>query len=344
MVLQARVARIEMEGGSLRTASAVATQQLRPMAADWPYKSTYSTPVTVPTRRSGPTIGVIGLGVMGEPIARNLLAAGFELAVFNRSYAKAERFRDDAVVTGSARDVFQVSDAVILIVPGEHEIDDVLERSGGVVRAPVKDRIVINMATVAPDYSERLAADVAAAGGRYVEAPVSGSRRPAEARQLVILAAAADDAVVDEVQPLFSAIGKITLRCGTPPSAMRMKLANNLLLITLMAGFTEAVHFARGIGVDLERFADMVLAGPMANDLFRGKARKLLDRDFAPEAAIKHVHKDIRLICAEAGRVGIHAPIASTQASLFAAAVEIGLAEDDAVGVLNVLEDRSVVS
>jgi 3-hydroxyisobutyrate dehydrogenase len=297
-----------------------------------------------PVGRAGPgtartgTVGVIGLGVMGEPIARNLMNCGFRLLLFNRSAGKAEPFRDRATLAASAREVFQDSEVILLVVPGASEIDLVLERADGVVRATVCDKIVVNLATVAPGYSESLAAAVAAQGGSYVEAPLSGSRKPAEAGTLVVLAAAADGGVLDRVQPLFDAIGRRTIRCGAPPDAMRMKLANNLLLITLLAGFAEAFHFARAMGVDLERFVEVVLAGPMANDIFRGKAGKLLDFDFAGEAAIRNVHKDIRLITAEAGRTGASAPVAATLAEVLAVAAENGLAEDDIIGIIQILE------
>jgi 3-hydroxyisobutyrate dehydrogenase len=283
-------------------------------------------------------VGVIGLGAMGQPIARNLVTSGFELMVFNRSPEKAEPLRNGAVLAASSGEVFERSEAILLVVPGEREIDQVLERVDEGVQAPVQNKIVINMATVAPGYSERLATAVAAAGGSYVEAPVSGSRRPAEAGTLIVLAAAEDESAIDRAQPVFDTIGKATVRCGVPPTAMRMKLANNLLLITLLEGIAEAVHFAGAIGLDLERFAEVVLAGPMANDIFRGKARKLLTRDFAPEASIKHVDKDIRLVCEEARRAGIHTPGASANAAILAAAVESGLADDDIVGVLKALE------
>lgn len=282
--------------------------------------------------------GVIGLGVMGEPIARNLVNAGFALTVFNRSPAKTTPFRDEATIASSAREVFERSDAILLVLPGEREIDAVLARSGGSLGVPVGERIIVNMATVSPAYSEGLSRAVAAAGGRYVEAPVSGSREPAESATLIVLAAADSEAVIDQVQPLFAAIGRATVHCGAPPNAMRMKLANNLLLIALMESFTEAVHFARGMGLDPERFVDVILNGPMANDLFRGKAGKLLDRDFTQQAPIKHVAKDIRLICEEAQRVDAWTPGALTNAELFARAVDMGLGEDDAVGVVQVLE------
>lgn len=285
-------------------------------------------------------VGVVGLGAMGEPVARNLVAAGLQVVLFNRSADKAEPFRGHAVITASAHEVFRSSEVILLLVPGAPEIDQVLQRSDGVVRVPVRDKIVVNMATVAPGYSQSLAGAVAAQGGRYVEAPLSGSRKPAAAGELVVLTASAHEDVLDRVQPLFDAIGKQTMRCGAPPNAMRMKLANNLLLITLLVGFAEAFHFAQALGLDPERFVELVLAGPMANDVFRGKAGKLLAADFAAEAAIKNVHKDSRLISAEARRASASTPVAATIADLLAAA-ENDLAEDDIIGVIQVLEQTS---
>lgn len=287
------------------------------------------------------TVGVIGLGVMGEPIARNLVAAGFRLMLFNRSAGKARPFEGRAEIAASARDVFRRSEVILLLVPGEPEIDQVLERSSGAVRVPVRGKIVVNMATVAPGYSEALADAVAEQGGSYVEAPLSGSRKPAEAAALVVLASAAEDTVLDRVQPVFDGIGKRTVRCGRPPDAMRMKLANNLLLITLLSGLTEAFHFARMMGVDLDRFIDLVLAGQMANDIFRAKAGKLLTSDFSGEAAVRNVHKDIRLINAEARRVGASTPVAVTIAEVLAAAAENGLADDDIIALVQVLDWNS---
>lgn len=293
-------------------------------------------PEAVPTG----TVGVIGLGAMGEPIVRNLVAAGLRLVLFNRSIDKAEPFRSHAVIAGSGDDVFRSSEVILLLVPGAPEIDQVLRRSDGVVRAPVRDKIVVNMATVAPGYSQSLAGAVAAQGGRYVEAPLSGSRKQAAAGALIVLAASAHEDVLEGIQPLFDAISKQTMRCGAPPDAMRMKLANNLLLITLLVGFAEAFHFAQAIGLDPERFVELVLAGPMANDVFRGKAGKLLAADFAAEAAIKNVHKDSRLIRAEARHASASTPVAAAIADLLAAA-ENDLAEDDIIGVIQTLEKKS---
>ncbi|QEM67478.1 NAD(P)-dependent oxidoreductase [Geobacter sp. FeAm09] len=282
-------------------------------------------------------ISVIGLGAMGEPIARNLLKAGFPLTVYNRTSARCEPFRGAAAIAPSAREAFLAADAALLLLPGDREIDQVLGRDGGRITAEISGRIVVNMATVAPEYSERLAGAVTAAGGRYVEAPVSGSRKPAEAGALVVLAAG-DGADTDRLAPLFDAIGKKTVLCGAPPNAMRMKLANNLLLTAMLEAFAEACHFAAAGGLDPERFLDLVLEGQMANDIFRAKAPKLLARDFAPQAGLKHVVKDIDLICREAERLGVNTPAAKVSHSLFTRAVECGLGEEDVIGVVRVLE------
>lgn len=284
------------------------------------------------------TVGVVGLGAMGEPIARNLLAAGFDVVLHTRSPAKADPFRDDAEVVGGAHELFERSDIVVLTVPGEAEIDDVLGRSGGRLQAPVRDTVVVNASTVAPAFSAALQTDVERRGGSYVEAPLSGSRKPAEAGTLVVIAAARDEMVLDLVQPLFDAIGKATLRCGAPPEAMRMKLANNLLLITLLLGYAQAFTFARAVGLDPRLFADLVAMGPMANDVFQVKARMLLDREFESQASITNVHKDTRLIAAETRRHGIHAPYAQVNCDLLAAAIDDGWGADDIIGVAQLLE------
>ena len=283
-------------------------------------------------------VGLIGLGSMGSAMARNLIAAGFELVLHNRSPAKAEPFRSVAKVAASTREVLERCEAVLLAVQGEAEIDDLLDRSGGRVQAPVRHTVVINTCTVSPEYSATLATAVEECGGRYVEAPLSGSRKPAEAGTLIVLAAARDDRLIDRVQPLFNAIGKGTLRCGAPPEAMRMKLANNLLLITLLVGLAQAFTFARALGLDPQRFAELVSIGPMANDVFRVKIAKLLDGEFAAEASIVNVYKDTQLIRAEVDRYRIHAPYAIANASLLAEAIEDGWGEDDIIGVARLLE------
>jgi 3-hydroxyisobutyrate dehydrogenase len=284
-------------------------------------------------------VSFVGLGVMGEPMAWNLAQAGFTLTVFNRSPARSEPFRKAGVtVAATARDAVGASDVIVLMLPDEAAIDAVLERDAeGRIGMPLDGRVIALMSTVAPAYSQALGDAVEAAGGSYVEAPVSGSRQPAEAGQLVIMAAARDSDLIGQVEPVFAAVGKATIRCGAPPDAMRMKLANNLLLIAMFEALAEATHFARGIGLDLDQFFSLVLAGPMANDLFRGKVPKLLSGDYAQQAAVKTVAGVIHLICEEARRMNLSTPVAATNEKLFARAVAEGLGEDDVIGIQKLL-------
>jgi 3-hydroxyisobutyrate dehydrogenase len=259
--------------------------------------------------------------------------------VFSRTPSRCDALRPLGIeVADTSGQVFEASDAVVIMVPSHLEVDQVLGRSSqGAITTPVKGRTVILMATVAPAYSMALGTSLAAVGARYIEAPVSGSRQPAETGQLVILASAAEQEYIDDVQPLFDAIGKKTVRCGAVPTAMRMKLANQLLLIACFEAISEATHFAAGIGLDVQQFLDMAQAGPLANDVLRSKVAKLVSDDFTQQAPIRHVSKDIGLVCDEAEQRGVWLPIASANRSLFSQAMLAGQSQDDAIGIIKIL-------
>jgi len=241
-------------------------------------------------------------------------------------------------VAEPAREAIEVSEAVILMVPSHLEVDQALQRTPqGAIRAPVRGKTIVLMATVAPAYSVELAKSLEAVGARYVEAPVSGSRQPAETAQLVILASSSEESHIDDVQSIFDAVGKKTVRCGPVPTAMRMKLANQLLLIACFEAISEAAHFAAGIGLDVPLFLEMAQAGPLANDVLRSKVAKLVADDFTQQAPIRHVAKDIGLVCEEAAQRGVWLPIATVNHSLFVEAMAAGQAHDDAIGIIKIL-------
>lgn len=284
-------------------------------------------------------VGVIGIGVMGEPIAKNLHKAGHSVAVYNRTNSHCEGLRSlGMLVAETAQQLIDASDVIVLMLPSHVEVNQVLACStDGSVGASVKGKTVVMMSTVAPAYSAELCANLAAVGACYVEAPVSGSKQPAETGQLLILAAAATPEYIDDVQPLFDAIGRKTVRCGPVPTAMRMKLANQLLLIACFEAITEATYFAAGIGLDVALFLEMAQAGPLANDVLRMKAPKILVDDFTQQAPIRHVSKDIGLVCDEAAQRGLWVPVAEVNRALFSKAMQCGQSQDDAVGIVKIL-------
>jgi 3-hydroxyisobutyrate dehydrogenase len=149
------------------------------------------------------------------------------------------------------------------------------------------------MGTTSPAYSQEIEADSRSVGGHYVEPPVSGSRKPAEAGQLVAMLAGNADAIAN-VRSLLTPMCRETMICGSVPNALLMKLSVNLFLIALVTGLAEAMHFADRHGLNLAQFVAVLNAGPMASDVSRVKAPKLVGRDFAVQATISNVLENNR--------------------------------------------------
>jgi 3-hydroxyisobutyrate dehydrogenase len=232
------------------------------------------------------TVGFLGLGTMGQPMALNLARKDVDLVVWNRSPGRAEPLdAAGARVAGSPAEVFASAETVILMLADGAATDTVLGRGDARFAAQVQDHLVVSMATVSPDYSRGLAADVRAAGGRYVESPVSGSRVPAEQAQLVAMAAGERNDVA-AVRPLLDRMCRETFVCGDVPDALVMKLAVNLFLITMVTGLAEAVHFADRHGLDLTQLQSILDAGPMASPVSTLKVAKLVTDDFDVQASV----------------------------------------------------------
>ncbi|MBB6346369.1 3-hydroxyisobutyrate dehydrogenase [Nonomuraea muscovyensis] len=285
-------------------------------------------------------VGFVGLGVMGQPMALNLARAGTPLVVWNRTAERCEPLRAaGATVAADPAEVFRRAGVVILMLADDTAVDSVLGRDTPGFAANVARRTVVHMGTTSPGYSRRLEADVRAAGGRYVEAPVSGSRAPAEAGRLVALLAG-DEAAVAEVRPLLGPMCHQTFACGQVPDALLMKLSVNLFLITLVTGLTEAFHFADRHGLDRRLFLDVLDAGPMASGVSRMKASKLLDRDFAVQAAALDVLKNNRLIAEAARASHVASPLLDVCHALFGETVALGHGGSDMVAVLHAIEAR----
>ncbi|GHF14808.1 2-hydroxy-3-oxopropionate reductase [Amycolatopsis deserti] len=286
-------------------------------------------------------LGFLGLGVMGTPMALNLVRAGTPLVVWNRTAAKAEVLRAaGAEVAGSAAEVCRRVDVVFLMLADGAAVDAALDRGGSGFAANVGGRIVVHMGTTSPEYSRGLAAEVAAAGGRYVEAPVSGSRKPAEAGQLVAMLAGEPGAVA-QVGPLLAPMCRQVVECGPVPGALLMKLAVNLYLITMVTGLAEATHFAERQGLDLARFVEVLNAGPMASDVSRVKVAKLVARDFEVQAAVADVLKNNQLVAEAARAAGLASPLLDVCHRLYDETLRLGHAGEDMAAVVRAIETRT---
>ncbi|MGG6895313.1 MULTISPECIES: NAD(P)-dependent oxidoreductase [Rhizobium] len=289
----------------------------------------------------GEEIGFVGLGVMGQPMALNLAKAGTKLVVWNRSPEAADPLREaGAAVAASIEEVFERARIVILMLVNETALDTVLQRGTASFAKLVAGHIVVSMGSNPPDYSRELAADIVAARGRYVEAPVSGSRKPAETAQLVALLGG-DEETVAEVRPVLARMCRETILCGPVGNALLMKLTVNLYLCTMLAGLAEAAHFAERNGLDLATFQAAIDSGPMASDLARVKIPKLIARDFSVQAATADAFNSTNLIAQAARAAGMASPILDLCRTLYGESVELGNGRLDMMSVVAAIEART---
>lgn len=204
----------------------------------------------------------------------------------------------------------------------------------------LENRLIVQMSTVAPQHSRMLGARVRGKEGRYVEAPVSGSRQPAIAGEL-IAAVAGDDAEIDRAVPLLDAMCSTIFRCGAPPNALMMKLAVNTFLITPVSGLAESFRFAERHQLDLYLLEEILGVGPMASGVAREKSAKLARQDWAMHASIPDVLKNSRLILHEARLAPNSSPLMDVCAELFAETEDLGHSRDDMAAVISALRDRT---
>lgn len=286
-------------------------------------------------------VGFIGLGIMGVPMATHLVRAGFDVVVWARSAAPAaELAAVGARVAADIDGVFAEAETVVLMLRDEAAVDAVLGRGTAAFAARVADHAVVQMGTFTTAFSSTLAIEVARAGGRYVEAPVSGSRGPAIEGTLVGMLAGDPDAVAD-VEPVVAAMCGQVFRCGAIPAALSMKLAVNTFLITMVTGLAETYHFAERAGIDLDVLREVLDAGPMASAVSRGKGRKLTDGDLSAQAAIADVLKNARLAEDAAEAAGSAHPLITASRELYGRAVGDGDGALDMIGVIGALRARA---
>jgi len=277
---------------------------------------------------------------MGQPMALNMARSGASLLVWNRTRARAAPVvAAGAEAARDVDDVFARSSTVLIMMANGEVLDVTLGRGTPRFTTLVRDHLVVPMGTTSPEYSAGLAADVVAAGGRYVEAPVSGSRVPAENAALVgMLAGSPPD--LDVVRPLLATTCRQTFDCGQVPGALRMKIATNLYLVTTVTALAESAHLARRLGIDLETFREVLNAGQMASDISRRKLEMLVSDSFPVAAALSDVLMNAHLVADAARGSGTATPLMFTTEALFEEAQALGHGSLDMAAVVHAIAAR----
>ena len=286
-------------------------------------------------------IGFMGLGIMGTPMAANLLKAGYPVTVYNRSPEKAETLvQQGAGQAANPKALAEAAEVVIAMVTGPEALSALLWGPHGAGGAFNSSKVFINMSSVAPCYTRELAAQLEPTGVSFIEAPVSGTKKPAEEGTLLILAGGPRDKV-QALEPVFLAMGKKVIYCGEVGQGSMMKMFINLLLGLMMEGFTEVLNFGRLGGLTEEAMLDTVFSGPLNCGLFQMKAPNLQNNTYPTAFPLKHMSKDAKFIVDSAYDLGAPVPAGQTLLQLYRIGVARGWGDEDISAIARVFEHLS---
>lgn len=273
--------------------------------------------------------GFIGLGIMGSAMAKNLVRAGFEVTVWNRTPEKcAELAALGAKVASSPKEVAQSCPVIFAMLADPAAAEAVCFAPDGVLEGIGDGRGYVDMSTVDAGISRRIATAVTAKGGRFLEAPVSGSKKPAEDGTLIILSAG-DRSLYEEAMPGFDKLGKKVLYLGEVGNGANMKLVVNMVMGGMMSIFCEGLALGEKAGLDRSDILEVIDAGAMSNPMFRMKGELIDKEDFTVAFPLKHMQKDLRLAVDLGDRMKQPLYSAAIANEVFKKAKELGFGEED---------------
>lgn len=280
-------------------------------------------------------VAVLGIGLMGRPMTRNLLDAGFAVTVWNRTRAKAEVFAGEAQVADVPSAAVESADAVVVMLENGAVVDEVLVEQG-VIAAVQKGSLVIDMSSIPPSVARGHAALLAQRGARHLDAPVSGGTVGAEEARLSIMVGG-DRSDFEAAQPLFDALGKATY-VGPSGAGQLAKLANQAIVGITIGAVSEALLLAAEGGADPVAVREALMGGFAGSRILELHGQRMLERNFTPGAPARIQLKDLRMILEEAQAEGLVLPLAQTAFQQYRALVDNGHAEVDHSGLLLQLE------
>ncbi len=261
-------------------------------------------------------VGIIGLGIMGAPMARNLLRAGHAVTVHGRTPARVEPLvTAGAAAAGSPEELARAVDAVITMLPDTPDVESVM---GRVIDAASPGLLAIDMSTIAPAAARALAARAAAVGVALLDAPVSGGEQGAVAGTLSIMVGG-ERAAFERAAPIFAALGTRATHMGGPGQGQMAKLVNQVVGATTLAAVAEGVVLAARAGLDPDAVVQALGGGAAASWMVAEQAPRMQRRDFAPGFMVRLQQKDLRLALAAAADLGVSLPATALVHQLFAA-------------------------
>jgi 2-hydroxy-3-oxopropionate reductase len=287
------------------------------------------------------TVAFVGLGIMGAPMARNLHRAGFDVVAYNRSPAKVERFvRDGGRGANSVADAVRDADAVVTMLPDSPDVEAVMTQDNGILATGRTGTTVVDMSTIRPDVTRRLAELAHARGLAYVDAPVSDGEQGAVDGRLSIMVGG-DEAAVAAARPILDAMGSTVVHVGGVGSGQTVKAANQLIVAGVIELVSEALTFLDAYEVDLESAVRVLAGGLAGNAVLERKAPSMLARDFTPGFRVDLHHKDLGIFGEAARLAGTATPLGALVTSLVASLRAQGMGDLDHSALLLQVERLS---
>jgi 3-hydroxyisobutyrate dehydrogenase-like beta-hydroxyacid dehydrogenase len=288
-------------------------------------------------------VAFLGLGIMGRPMAANVVRAGYELIVWNRTHERAESFGAEhpgVVVADSPSQAAADADVVVTMVPDGPQVEQVVLGPGGAVEGLHPGGLVVDMSTIAPTQTRKIAEALAARDLHFVDAPVTGSRPKAEDATLTIMVGG-EKRDFDRAKPLLETMGRLIVHAGPVGHGELVKLVNNTVAAINAAALAEALTFSRTAKLDDDAVVSVMASGSGASTMLELKAGPMLERSYQPLFKLEHMLKDVRHFLHEAEAMGLDMPLARLAESYYAKAAEAGFGEDDFAAVIEAVSPGS---
>jgi 2-hydroxy-3-oxopropionate reductase len=286
-------------------------------------------------------VGFIGLGIMGGPMARNLMEAGYELTVHNRSPEKAEELGEaGATVAATPGEAAENSDVIITMLPDSPQVREVIAGEDGVLEGISQGSLVVDMSTISPVVTEELAEAIKQKGASMLDAPVSGGDVGAIDGTLSIMVGG-EEADFERAKPLFGAMGKTVTHVGPVGAGQVTKAANQIVVALTIEAVSEALVLGSAGGVSPEKILEVLSGGLAANKVMEVKREKFLSHTFEPGFRSELHHKDLGIALAAGREYGVVLPVTAVVDQMLLSMRRKGWGGEDHSALLRIIEDLS---
>lgn len=285
-------------------------------------------------------LGFLGLGIMGAPMARHLLKAGHDVALWSNTTSKAQELAKEgaAKVCATPADVARAADAIFYCVGDTAMAREITLGPKGLLEGVRKGSVIADCSTIAPAASKEIGQAFADHGAQFLDAPCTGSKPGAEKGTLTFMVGG-EQAAFDRAKPFFELMGKVFYYCGASGQGLQAKLTQNLILASIMQAFAEGMVLATKGGISPGLMLEILDNSAAKSGLISYKAPYILSRDFGTQFATKWMHKDVGLALESAKELGVPLPVTALTEQMLRANMASGRAEDDFCSVIQVLED-----